>query len=101
MIIHNIKITDFKSCYGSHYFDFDKMKGLIKLSGPIGSGKTTIGEALLWGLFGTVKGQNNGQLIAWNTKACEIELNITCFILLQNISVDVMYTLHSCVLLLK
>lgn len=77
MIIHNIKITDFKSCYGSHYFDFDKMKGLIKLSGPIGSGKTTIGEALLWGLFGTVKGQNNGQLIAWNTKACEIELNIT------------------------
>ena len=51
MIIHNIKITDFKSCYGSHYFDFDKMKGLIKLSGPIGSGKTTIGEALgiIWG----------------------------------------------------
>ena len=78
MIIHNIKLTDFKSCYGSHYFDFDKMKGLVKLSGPIGSGKTTIGEALLWGLFGTVKGQNNGQLVSWNCKACEIELNLTC-----------------------
>jgi len=78
MIIHNITIKDFKSCYGSHYFDFDKMKGLVKLSGPIGAGKTTIGEALLWGLFGTVKGQNNGQLVAWNTKACEIELNLTC-----------------------
>lgn len=77
MTIHNITIKDFKSCYGTHYFDFDKMKGLIKLSGPIGSGKTTIGEALLWGLFGTVKGQNNGQLVAWNTKACEIELNLT------------------------
>ena len=78
MIIHNITIKDFKSCYGTHYFDFDKMKGLVKLSGPIGSGKTTIGEALLWGLFGTVKGQNNSQLIAWNCKACEIELNLTC-----------------------
>ena len=78
MIIHNITIKDFKSCYGTHYFDFDKMKGLVKLSGPIGSGKTTLGEALLWGLFGTVKGQNNNQLIAWNCKACEIELNLTC-----------------------
>jgi len=77
MIIHNIRIHDFKSCYGDHTFDFDKMKGLIKLSGPIGAGKTTIGEALLYGLYGTVKGQNNNQLISWNCKSCEIELNIT------------------------
>ena len=77
MIIHNIRIHDFKSCYGDHTFDFDKMKGLIKLSGPIGAGKTTIGEALLYGLYGTVKGQNNSQLISWNCKSCEVELNIT------------------------
>ena len=75
MIIHNIRIHDFKSCYGDHTFDFDKMKGLIKLSGPIGAGKTTIGEALLYGLYGTVKGQNNSQLISWNCKSCEVELN--------------------------
>lgn len=77
MIIHNITIRNFKSCYGEHTFNFDNLQGLIKLSGPIGSGKTTLAEALLWGLYGTVKGQNNGQLISWNAKACEIELNLT------------------------
>lgn len=77
MIIHKIRIHDFKSCYGDHTFNFDNLKGLIKLSGPIGSGKTTLAEAILWGLYGTVKGQNNGQLIAWNTRSCEIELFLT------------------------
>lgn len=77
MIIHNIRITNFKSIYGTQTFNFDNLKGLIKLSGPIGSGKTTIAEAILWGLYGTVKGQNNGQLVAWNTKFCEIEINLT------------------------
>ena len=77
MIIHNIKITNFKSIYGSQTFNFENLKGLIKLSGPIGSGKTTIAEAILWGLYGTVKGQNNGQLVSWNAKACEIEMNLT------------------------
>ena len=77
MTIHNITIKDFKSLYGIHYFDFDKMKGLIKLSGPIGSGKTSIGEALIWGLYGNVKGQTNPGLVAWNCKACEVEINLT------------------------
>ena len=77
MIIHNVKIQNFKSLYGSHEFDFDKMKGLVKLSGPIGAGKTSIGEALIWGLYGNVKGQTNPGLVAWNCKACEVELNIT------------------------
>ena len=77
MIIHNVKIINFKSLYGSHEFDFDKMKGLVKLSGPIGAGKTSIGEALIWGLYGNVKGQTNPGLVAWNCKACEVELNIT------------------------
>ena len=77
MIIHHIKITNFKSIYGTQTFNFDNLKGLIKLSGPIGAGKTTIAEAILWGLYGTVKGQNNGQLVAWNTKSCEIEINLT------------------------
>jgi len=77
MILHNIKITNFKSIYGSQSFNFDNLKGLIKLSGPIGAGKTTLAEAILWGLYGTVKGQNNSQLVAWNTKFCEIELNLT------------------------
>lgn len=77
MVIHNIKITNFKSIYGSQYFDFDKCKGLVKLSGPIGSGKTTIGEAILFGLFGSIKGQNKAELIAWNMKSSEVEMNLT------------------------
>ena len=77
MNIHSIRIKDFKSLYGVHEFNFDKMKGLIKLSGPIGSGKTSIGEALIWGLYGNVKGQTNPGLVAWNCKACEVEINLT------------------------
>ena len=77
MIIHNIKITNFKSIYGTQYFDFDKCKGLVKLSGPIGSGKTTFGEAMLYALYGNVKGQNVTQLVAWNCRSCEVEINLT------------------------
>lgn len=77
MIIHNIQIENFKSLYGRHYFDFDKCKGLIKLSGPIGSGKTSLAEAIIYGLFGKVKDQNNSNLISWNEKTCEVQMNIT------------------------
>jgi DNA repair exonuclease SbcCD ATPase subunit len=77
MKIHSVKITNFKSCYGTQEFIFDELEGLVKLSGPIGSGKTLICEALQWGLLGTVKGQTNPSLIAWNTEACEVEINLT------------------------
>jgi DNA repair exonuclease SbcCD ATPase subunit len=77
MKIHNIKITNFKSCYDTQEFNFDELEGLIKLSGPIGSGKTLLCEALLWGLLGTVKGQTNPSLISWNTDYCEVELTLT------------------------
>lgn len=77
MIIKDISITNFKSIYGTFTIDFTQLDGLIKLSGPIGSGKTTIAEAILYGLFGTVKGQNNRELIAWNMKDCCVEMHIT------------------------
>lgn len=77
MIIHNIRITDFKSIYGTQEFNFDDLQGLIKLSGPIGAGKTTIAEALLYGLYGDVKGQKISSLISWNKKFTEIEINMT------------------------
>lgn len=77
MIIHNIKITNFKSIYGTKEFNFDELKGLVKLSGPVGAGKTTVAEALIYGLFGDVKKQNNSSLIAWNTNDCCVEMNIT------------------------
>jgi DNA repair exonuclease SbcCD ATPase subunit len=77
MNIKNIKITDFKSIYGTQEFDFTTLDGLIKLSGVIGSGKTTIGEAILWGLYGKHKEHKNPNLIAWHCRSCEVELNLT------------------------
>jgi DNA repair exonuclease SbcCD ATPase subunit len=77
MIIHKIKITNFKSIYGPQEFDFDKLNGLVKLVGPVGAGKTTLAEAILFGLYGTIKGQNNPDMISWNETDCEIEMTIT------------------------
>ena len=76
MIIKDIRIRDFKSIYGEIYFNFMELDGLIKLSGPIGSGKTSLAEAILYGLYGTVKGQNNTSLVAWNMPDCEVEMNV-------------------------
>lgn len=77
MRIHTVKITNFKSCYGTQEFNFDELVGLVKLSGPIGSGKTLLCEAIQWGLLGTVKGQTNPSLVSWNTDACEVEITLT------------------------
>ena len=77
MIIKDITITNFKSLYGENYFNFLDLDGLVKLSGPIGTGKTSLAEAILWGLYGNVKGQTNTGLIAWNMQSCEVEMNIT------------------------
>ena len=77
MIIHNIKITNFKSIYGTQEIDFDKCHGLVKLSGPIGAGKTVIAEAILCGLFGQVNDTHVGELTSWNMKNYSIELNLT------------------------
>jgi len=76
MIIKDIKITNFKSLYGENYFNFQQLDGLIKLSGPIGSGKTSLAEAILYGLYGTIQGQTNTSLVAWNMKSCTVELNL-------------------------
>lgn len=77
MHIHNIKITNFKSLYGTHQFDFDSLGGLVKLSGPIGAGKTAIGEAILCALFGRVKDMTNNNMIAWGMDSYELEISLT------------------------
>lgn len=77
MIIHTAKITNFKSCYGTYEFNFDTLTGLVKLSGPIGSGKTLLVEALQWGLLGNVKGQPNTSLVSWNMNSCEVEIQLS------------------------
>lgn len=74
MKINKIKINNFKSIYDEFEIDFDGLNGFWKISGPVGSGKTTIGEAIIFGLFGAVNGKNNGDLISWGQKHGLVEL---------------------------
>ena len=74
MYIEKIKIEKFKSYYEPYELDFNQIKGLWKVSGSVGSGKTTIGEAILFGLFGSVTGKNNGDLVSWGQKVSNVEL---------------------------
>lgn len=78
MIIKNIKIKNFRSLYGEHTFNFENLNGLVKLSGIIGSGKTSLGEAILYGLFGKVKEHKNPDLCSWHVKTneCCVEINL-------------------------
>ena len=74
MYIQKVKVNRFKSFYEPYELDFDKVKGLWKVSGSVGSGKTTIGEAILFGLFGSITGKNNGDLVSWGQKSGSVEL---------------------------
>jgi uncharacterized phage-associated protein len=74
MILKKIKVHNFKSIYGDFEMNFDDIKGFWKIEGSVGSGKTTIGEAIIYGLFGTVKGKNNRDLISWGEKNCKVSI---------------------------
>lgn len=74
MYIQKIKINNFKSIYDPLEIDFNNIQGFWKISGPVGSGKTTIGEAVIFGLFGSINGKNNSDLISWGEKHSLIEL---------------------------
>lgn len=74
MQIDKIKITNFKSIYDTLELDFNNIKGIWKISGSVGAGKTTIGEAIIYGLFGSVSGKNNPDLISWGQKHGLVEI---------------------------
>lgn len=76
MIIKKITIQGFKSIYDRTEFSFDE-NGLWKISGPVGAGKTTVGEAILWCLYGSVKDRTGGELISWGLKKCEGIIEMT------------------------
>lgn len=75
MIIKDLTITNFKSI--KHlYLNFKSINGLYEIYGNIGAGKTTLSEAILFGLFGSIKNKNNRDLIRWGEKTASIEINI-------------------------
>lgn len=74
MQVLKIKISNFKSIYEPLEIDFTNITGFWKISGSVGSGKTTIGEAIIFGLFGSVGGKNNIDLLSWGEKHGLVEI---------------------------
>lgn len=74
MKIQKIRLKGFKSFLDETTIDFDSIQGLWWVSGQIGAGKTTIGEAIVFGLYGTVSGKTNKSLINWGVKHGLVEL---------------------------
>jgi DNA repair exonuclease SbcCD ATPase subunit len=74
MQIQKIRIENFKSIYEPLEIDFNDVRGFWKISGSVGAGKTSIGEAIIYGLFGTVGGKNQADLISWGRKHGMIEV---------------------------
>lgn len=75
MKIDSIKIHNFKSIR-DYSMDFNKLQGLWEITGPVGAGKTSLGEALLYGLFGSVKDKNIPDLITWGEKKMEVRVSL-------------------------
>ena len=73
MYIQKIKVKYFKS-FEDMELDLDSINGLWKINGVVGAGKTSIGEAIIYGLFGTVSGKSNVDLISWNRNKSVVEL---------------------------
>lgn len=75
MYLQRIKIKNFKSIYDELELDFQNdIKGFWKINGTVGAGKTSIGESIIFGLYGDVKGKNNADLISWGEKQSIIEV---------------------------
>lgn len=75
MIINKISINNFKSIKNLT-LDLSEMKGLYGVFGLVGSGKTTLSEAILFGLFGSIRNKNNRDLIRWGETVCKIDIDI-------------------------
>ena len=86
MILKKLKVHNFKSIYGDFEIDLEDIKGFWKIEGTVGSGKTTLGEAIIFGLFGDVKGKNNKDLISWGEKKGRVY--IECFSKGHNLKID-------------
>lgn len=78
MNILKIKIRNFKSIYDEVELDFTNIRGFWKISGSVGSGKTTLGEAILFSTFGSINGKNNADLVSWGEKKGFIEVTLEC-----------------------
>lgn len=77
MIVKDIRIKNFRTIKDL-YIDFYDITGLWKIAGKTGAGKTTVGEAIIFGLFGDVKNKKKDELIRWGQTNASVEMNIIC-----------------------
>lgn len=77
MQIDRIRLSNFKSI-DELDLNFQELNGLWEISGVVGAGKTTIGEAIIYGLFGSVRGKTNESLISWGKKHALVEAWVYC-----------------------
>ena len=75
MKIKSITVEGFKSIYKKTTINFPD-SGIWKISGDVGVGKTTLGECILFCLFGDVKKKKQSDLISWNAKKCTASINL-------------------------
>lgn len=75
MRIKSIVVEGFKSIYKEATIDFTQ-GGLWKISGDVGVGKTTLGECILFCLYGKVKDKNLLDLISWGAKRCKTSIEL-------------------------
>ena len=77
MKILNLTLHNFKS-FSDTYLDFtnDIPIGFTHLQGNIGAGKTSLGEAILYGLYGRVRNKNNNQLLSWGSKSGYVKISL-------------------------
>ena len=74
MKINKLRVRNFKSYEDETEIDFTNIQGYWWISGQIGAGKTTIGEAIVFGLYGTISGKSNQSLLTWGAKHGLVEL---------------------------
>ena len=62
MRVHRLEMSAFGPFAGTEVIDFEPLNdsGIFLLTGPTGAGKTTILDAICFGLFGAVPGARNG-----------------------------------------
>ena len=78
MLIHSLQLTNFKK-YPTLSIDDIPEQGVIKVGGKNESGKTSIGEAVCFALFGRTflnNKKNAKRLIRWNEKEMSVTLII-------------------------
>lgn len=90
MFVKKIKINNFKSIYGEQEFDFESLKGINCLSGGVGVGKTTICEAIIYGLYGAIDGLNIPALVSWGEK----EMSVSVSLVSKGYNIDIIRNNH-------